>query len=812
VGTIKELLVCRTGGEVIARPALPTEPDEFISWKSTDRDGDVWVGTTKGVVRVFRDTTLLYQRRFDSRISGVLVDSKGFAWLHTTEGISKLKKADFSNGPLVSYGTEHGLPEPTTWPVLEDRESNLWFLTFNNGLVKLSEGGLVRFSNESFRGGAALDSAGHVWVMGPHGLWELWKQGAEQWQSVYHALADMDSIQQGSVLAFDIHWRMCLVLPAGSLRLYQLVHKPGGPSQMHRLGTVGSREGIPPGIVLRVLVDRHNRMWCSMEGLGVLIIDLNSPFHRVATLRFPADLPIASVRAMFQDKNGDMWLGDYNGGLVLLRGSDWTRRPDRHFTTQDGLPDNGIRSFAEDETGRLWVGTRFGGVAIFDGRTFQTLSIKEGLISNSIWGIARDSSSRMWLATGSGLMSVSSSNLHEFGWTGDMIGSGIDLCGVSRDGLVWFGRGGAYLSAYDTQKRTRNIVPPPVFITNVAVNDSTLSPEGQLETSFDRNNWFIQYIGISFRDEKNINYQYRLNNAEWSKHTKQRSVTFAALSPGDYSFEVRAINSDGVPSAQPAHLSFTILPPLWSRVWFQISAYVLVIAIFGSAVRLRLARIQKEKIQREEFSRRLMESQEFERKRIAAELHDGLGQNLLIIKNKAMFGLDAVTEPSKAAKQLEEISELASRSADEVRGIAYNLRPYLLDKLGLTKGLRSMFRRLEDSTEVRFTAEIDEIDNLFGKDQEINLYRILQEAANNVIKHARARNASATVKKHSNYVLFRMQDDGRGFTRSARQGDGFGFVGIAERVRILGGSWNVESELGRGTTITVIIPLKKGRA
>jgi len=202
----------------------------------------------------------------------------------------------------------------------------------------------------------------------------------------------------------------------------------------------------------------------------------------------------------------------------------------------------------------------------------------------------------------------------------------------------------------------------------------------------------------------------------------------------------------------------------------------------------------------------LIDSQEAERKRIAAELHDSLGQNLLIVKNWALVGLNALSKDNPAREHLTEISETTSLALDEVREIAHNLRPYQLERLGLTNTLDYMMRNVRNSSDIEFAVELENIDGLLPRDSEINLYRVVQEVINNVIKHSEAGEARLAISRSAGGVQVLCQDNGKGFdpaaAASSRQ-SGMGLFGLSERVRILGGNYTIESAPGAGTTITI---------
>jgi signal transduction histidine kinase len=203
---------------------------------------------------------------------------------------------------------------------------------------------------------------------------------------------------------------------------------------------------------------------------------------------------------------------------------------------------------------------------------------------------------------------------------------------------------------------------------------------------------------------------------------------------------------------------------------------------------------------------RIFMLQDEERQRVAAELHDGLGQSLAIIKNRAQMGLRSQADPDRMMEQLEEISATATASILEVREIAHNLRPYELDRLGLGAAIESMVERVSNSTSISLTADLERMEDLLSPEAEISVYRIVQEALNNVIQHSKATAARIEIRTCGRQMTISVQDNGTGFPVSPGNGyhaGGFGLAGIAERVRGLGGFFEIASQPEGGTTLTV---------
>ncbi|WLT33463.1 PAS domain-containing protein [Geothrix sp. PMB-07] len=222
----------------------------------------------------------------------------------------------------------------------------------------------------------------------------------------------------------------------------------------------------------------------------------------------------------------------------------------------------------------------------------------------------------------------------------------------------------------------------------------------------------------------------------------------------------------------------------------------------------------RESLVHQKFARQLIDSQELERKRIAAELHDHLGQKLLLVKNHMLLASRAAQQ-GESAVDLDEALALVTEALQDVREISHSLRPHLIDELGLSKSIESMVRRLARSSQLAATMDIEPVDRLLAKDAEINLYRIAQESLNNVVKHADAKAVTVVLRRTGHSVLLRVVDDGCGFevealTRGAERHASFGLMIMAERANMMGGEFELKSDPGLGTTLSVILPIKEG--
>jgi len=209
------------------------------------------------------------------------------------------------------------------------------------------------------------------------------------------------------------------------------------------------------------------------------------------------------------------------------------------------------------------------------------------------------------------------------------------------------------------------------------------------------------------------------------------------------------------------------------------------------------------------MSRRLVDALETERQRLARELHDDIGQSLTLIKLRlqAVQQLPPEMDPSP---QLEAVIKAVEHTLERVRALSQDLRPAVLDDLGLVPALRSYIQRLcqHSGLDIQFYA--DSLARLDGE-VETACFRIVQEALTNVLRHAQARHVKVTLRRDGQDLLVQVRDDGVGFDpavarTAATAGGSFGILGMAERAQLVGGELHIESSPGKGCTVTVRFP------
>ncbi len=689
----------------------------------------------------------------------------------------------------------------------EDREGNVWFGSLRNGLFRVRKQVITAYSKAD---GLAENNVYPIFEDRRGTVWIGTTKGVFKYENETFTLVKSSENFYIDALGEDASGRL-LVSSYGIL--YVLEGNQFISFYTSRLG-----------VNWAIHTDRENALWVgSQDGL------VRSKDNITTTFTTGNGLAGNHIKVIIEDKkNGGLWIGSY-GGLTHYKNGKFTR-----WTETDGLQSRTIRALYEDGDGVLWIGSYDGGLTRFADGKFTHYNMQIGLFNDGAFQILEDARRNFWISSNRGIYRVSKDELNEFAEgrrrsiTSVGYGKSDGMLNVeanggrfpggikTRDGRLWFPtQDGVAVINPETIKI--NPQPPPVIIEDVkidaqsvaveTINSASRNPQFAIRIEPQQQNFEIKYTALSFINSGNLRFKYKLEglDSEWIDAANRRTAYFSHVPPGDYTFRVIAANADGIWNESGASVNITILPPFYRTWWFVVLSVLAIGALAYFLFNRRIVQLERERIAQQTFSRQLIASQEAERKRIAAELHDSLGQRLVVIKNLALMFLSAKNR--NETSKIEEISAEASQAIGEVKVISYNLRPYQLDRIGLTKAIEAIIRPARAASEIDFTAEIGDIDDYFPKDAEINFYRIVQECVNNIIKHSGATEAFVKIKCSVKTLELEISDDGKGFslTHPESKTGGFGLIGIAERAELLGGRVEIKSAPGQGTVIRILI-------
>ncbi|HEX8423059.1 MAG TPA: two-component regulator propeller domain-containing protein [Pyrinomonadaceae bacterium] len=734
----------------------------------------------------------------------------GRIWLGTARGLSLFGAQNFS-----TYTKAHGLSDDNIRALAEDRDGNLWIGTETGGAIKLARHGLVTYREADGLGGTQIR--------------QLFETG------------------DGT---------LCVVTENGLISYFD-----GGKF-------TAVRPNLPPEIkrLTGVVMDARGDWWIGTSGFGLYRfkgVRRVSELARARSTRYTSKQGLSSdfVTRVFEDSRGDIWLG-MNSDRVLVR---WERAADKFHAYSDGLPGRSeVLSFAEDRSGAVWVGFREGGAARYragrfelfnesNGLTadeilkmylddagrlwfgsnsyglvriddpaaerpaFRTYSTAEGLTSGIIRSIAEDNFGRLYLGTSRSVdrLDLATGRIKRYTNADGLAADESQVAYRDRQGALWFGTWDGLSRLIPEPERPAS--PPPVMIDNLQiagvrhpVSDLGETEIGNLRLSHTQNQVQVDFLGLGFGAGEVLRYQYKLEGAggvvDWSVPTDARSVTYANLSPGSYRFLVRAVNTDGSVSATPASVAFQILRPVWLRPWFLLLGALTLGGLIYAVSRARLKRlVELERV----------------RTRIATDLHDDIGSSLSQIAILSEVVSQRV--PPDNAPVIEPLSLIAGTSremVDSMSDIVWAINPQRDHLSDLTQRMRRFASDILSARDInfRFRAPDAEQDMRLGADLRREVYLIFKECVNNLVKHSECREAELELRIVNHWIVLRIADDGRGFNATQTAGSsngngvslgGHGLLSMRRRAVALGGTFEVESERGRGTTSTLKVPARR---
>jgi len=837
-----ELLISIGSGQFYMREGkFISAPPEYLApqlkYNYLAPSGSQWTIEANEAVQIKNGRVTRYRiKLINTYYTRPYEDSERNLWVNDVSVLYKLR-----DGQITRYSQKEGVPlRGTLRPYCEDDQGDLWFAT-DGAVARFKDGRFTLYGNDRELAGLTItcllkDREGTIWIGTSGGLYRLAKQfitglstgNGLLHREVYPILQSRNGdIWVGSILGLSrfrngVFHNTPLPVPINNVQALNEDH-----SGRLWIGTVGGLLLYENGklrtlwtliggtTVCTILTDRNGDVWVGSESGLFRFKEEKIVAHYTTTEGLPSD----DVRVIHEDRQGTLWIGT-SGSL--------TRFEDQKFISYpmpEGTGRSHIRCIYEDADGTFWIGTYDDGLSRFRDGRFVNYTVDQGLFDSGVFHISEDRRGNFWISCNRGIYRVSRQELNDFaggkisrvnsvaygkrdGMLNIECNGGREPAGIiARDGKFWFPTQEG-IAVVDPEAVYVNPQAPPVLIESITLERNPIDFQNGITIQPGQRGLEINYTGLSYIKADQTKFKYKLEglDTDWVDAGTRRVAYFPYLPPGTYTFHVIAANSDGFWNTGGARVNVIVRAPFWRQSWFWLLCSVAVISIAAIAIGSRLAHLKRKQLEREAFSRRLIESQEAERKRLAGELHDSLAQILMIVKNWALLGLNSLTDDNPSREHLTEISENTSLAINEVREISRNLRPRQLERLGLTSTIEQLVRQVRSSTDIEFITETDNIDGLLSKESEINLYRVLQECLNNILKHSAATTAWLSIKRTTHGAQIICRDNGKGFDPLAISAtSGMGVIGMAERVRMLGGRYTMESAPGKGVTISVTI-------
>jgi signal transduction histidine kinase/ligand-binding sensor domain-containing protein len=781
----------------------------YVQGICSGRDGGLWV-VSDGQVRKW-DGHAMSENRGTNPCNATVV-----AMLETKSGALAMGTSNdglyllFSNRTFLHFNHANGFPNDWIRCLHEDREGTLWVGAGNVGLIALRPGKIETLdAPDHWQGRVPLSVAaardGAIWAG---------SEGA----GLYRFLdGEWTRFSESSGLSNLYVW---CVSEDSKRRIWAGTWGGGMFIQQ------GDHFVVPPGLenvnvpMPAILQTPDGVTWIGTAS-GLIRYESGA----VKWFGEKDGLKVPDVRTIVQDGEDTVWFGMLGGGLGRLKNGRLEQ-----FLKSDGLSSDYVQCLHLGAGGALWIGTYGSGLDRFKDGHFAKITTAEGLPNNFICGIEEDSHGNYWISSHSGIFRVSQKALDDcadgkinsvnclaYG-KGDGLPSlecsgGLQpaTCKLS-DGRIGFptSKGIVIVNPDDAKV---NQLPPPVLIEDIIAGGHTLAqnPGGQssLKIPPGQQRFEFHYTGLSFVAPEKMQFQYRLEG--WEKDwvdaaNNKRVAEYSYIPPGNYTFHVRACNSDGVWNETGAALAIIVLPHFWQTFWFHALAILTAIALVAGIVLFitrRRVRLKLERIERQQALER-------ERTRIAKDIHDHLGANLTRISLLSQSAHGELENPAQAAAQLDRIYDTSrelTRSMDEIVW-AVNPQHDTLDSLASYLGNFAQEYLVSLHIRCRLDVPLHLPHWPITAEMRHNVFLAFKEALHNVVKHSGANEVSVSLATDAAGFHLAMRDNGKGFDPaivSTRPGRGNGLKNMRQRLEKIGGRFEIQSASGTGVEINFFI-------
>lgn len=520
------------------------------------------------------------------------------------------------------------------------------------------------------------------------------------------------------------------------------------------------------------------------------------------------------VSTVCEDGLSSIWAGTSGSGVLRLKDGLF-----KTYTSDEGLLSNSVSALYEGTDGIMWIGTTAGLNWIRKGMVFP-FDVESGLPQRNIDGIVEDDFGRVWVSHDAGISCASIEELiawsqdsrarpavAEYGNADGMLsvqgsGSSSRSCLKSSDGRLWFAKRGG-LIVVEPAALFPEAPAPHVIIEELTANGTSHDPGPMvILPPGSAHELIIKFTTTSLHSPEKTVIQYQLegHDSGWIEADSVRKAVYSNLPPGDYRFRVRARNHEGRWSEVDAVLALHVAPHFWQTWVFQAGCGFATLAIASGLTAFRL-RNQRRRLEAER-----LDALQHERARIARDIHDHLGAQL--------------AESALAPSNGEQAHLLAKESLRELSDLIWSVDPKQDTLQSLIDFIGNFSSRYLSSARLKLDLNLPEELSTSSIDSRtrLEIAAAFKESLHNVVKHARATTVSVTVERNMNSMRFIIRDDGCGFDpkllpiTNRNNGTGNGLSNLQTRASLLGGTCHIDSTLGKGTAVELVVPIQNSNA
>ncbi|MBL4656704.1 MAG: hypothetical protein JKX73_01800 [Flavobacteriales bacterium] len=600
-----------------------------------DQTGNIWFGTYgKGLGKFDGSGVVFYDEKngfIGDRVLSILESSdNGVMWFGADgNGACTVKKGD-----SMKFENINELNNEAVYSIIEDSRGDIWFGSFANGAFRYDG---KKYSHYTERDGLASNSIMQIFEDRERNLWfASYGRGLSKLifnnYTLYNEKNDLPDDFVWSVLE-DSEGNICVGTNSGGFAVLPNSRINYNEKKVLQLPLV---ENVVRQPAFCIHENSKNEYWIGTDH-GIEIVEVNYQSGTIKIIRkITTNDGLAGniVRDIYEDKNGNLWIGTTNGASFYSHSDRMNRKYEfNNLTINDGLVNNWIFSILEDMNGNVWFATD-GGVSGYSNNQFRNLTMNEGLVNGDVRTILLGNDGDLWIGTGGGI-SIYNNEANRFDnitsedglssdriylmhfdnmdsnilWIGTNIGldkfdyglyratgekkfyhltqldgfieeeTNTNAIAQDKDGILWIGTVNGLIKFNPKFEKPKNELEPLTHISKIKVMRSDTEMVSGAGLAYNRNYLSFQYIGISLTLSEKVRYKYKLKGLddEWSAETKETYTSYANLTPGNYSFQVKACNNDGVWNKEPTTFEFNIYPPYWKTWWF----YTGELAFFG---------------------------------------------------------------------------------------------------------------------------------------------------------------------------------------------------------------------------------------
>jgi len=557
-----------------------------------DRKGNLWLGNENGLFRYDIHSNAYSNNLFPTRnrIVSLFQDKQNVLWIATDGNGVWTMPSGGQPAPYLSTDGTSLVNSNAVYAVYEDNDGGKWIGTLRGGIS------VIRASSKLFKHityttpgqnniidnfilSFGEDEKSNVWIGTDGAGLRYWNRKKNTYTSFVHNAGDAKSISSNFVtnILHDARGDFWFATWFGGVNRLK-----NGSQSFEHFECINPETNSVENNAWLVFEDAQKKVWVSTTNDGTLYT-----FNRT-TNRFDAfDPKITNIQSLFEDKNGDLWAGDYSSLIKI----DRVNR--RHQTYNLGYT---VRSIYEDGNKNFWIGTDGGGLLLFNREkgTYQRFSTAEGLPSNSVLRILEDRKRNLWLSTYNGLCKFNPADkvCRSFSLSDGLQSNqfSFNAALALQSGEFLFGGIKGFNLFYPDSIYEKKEAPK-MFLTSLRINNKPIEEDDSYVTErsldqilkvvlpYEQATLALDFVALEYSGTDKIKYAYKLDEWDkaWNYVNNVRSANYSRLQEGTYTFKIKVTNTAGIWSEETKLLTIVVLPP-WYRTWWAYLVYASIIA------------------------------------------------------------------------------------------------------------------------------------------------------------------------------------------------------------------------------------------